>query len=181
MLRNISYKQKLKWLGIAFLLFMVICYEFSINKTVQEYRIYKINHIQTEESNESFTSLGALKARDEMLTKVFSKFQLDTLQSEKNLLLVTSLYCNENNLILKEYRPYSQSKKDSINMLTRIVTIEGPFITCIRLIRSLETNENVGKVSSVDFKSFKDPQDKKIKLNCTLFIQNTITNFDQKN
>jgi hypothetical protein len=177
----LTYESKLKWLCVSFVLSLIICFKFSILKTIKEYQKYKYNYTSNQENSEQKTHLSILQAKNIQLTNIFRKFQLDTAQIEKSLLSFTSAYCNENALLLKEYRPFSLSKNDSINVLTRTITVEGPFISCVKFIKALETNAKVGRVSSVDFKSFVDGQDKKIKLNCKIFVQNLLIKYAEPN
>src|ERR1700750_3309062 len=121
-------------------------------------------------------SLQNLYTKEQMLTTLFNQFQLDTLHADKNLLVQITAYCKENNLRLKEYKPFSRSKNDSLEILTRIVTIEGGFIPCLQILYQLETTGKSGRLSSADFKSYVDPQDKKTKMDCTMYIQNLISN-----
>jgi hypothetical protein len=169
---NIPYKKRLTWLGLGYAVIIIFCLRFPIQKTIREQQLYHKNISQISLSRQSNDQSKDLKTKETTLTAILLKFKLDTLHRENSLLSVTSDYCNEHGLILKEYRPFSKSGKDSIDMLTRVVTIEASFIDCIKLIKDFETSKNVGRVCSVNFKSFTDPQDKKVKLNCTIFIQN---------
>jgi hypothetical protein len=174
MFRNRSYKQKLKLLGIGSLLVLVLCYRLSISRTVDEYQKYtRSNAVVTEQAPET-ASLADLQTRESRVGDLFTRYTLDTLQPEKNLLSVASNYCKAHNLQLKEYKPYSLSRSDSIPVLTRTVTVGGGFISCLRLLYNLETSGQVGRVSAVDFKGYTDPQDKKPKMDCIFYISNLI-------
>ena len=166
--------------GLA-ILALIICYKLAISNTITEYKKYNIALTENNEINQSGDLLTDLNYREQKINDLFNKFVLDTLQPSKNLLNVSSEYCGENNLKLKEYRPWHFSKNDSIQVLTRIITVEGSFIDCVKLLHELESVRKLGKVGSADFRSYKDPSDKKVKLNCTIYIQNLITGKYEKN
>jgi hypothetical protein len=180
MLNKLTYDQRLKFLVAAAIIGLFLCYKFSISKTINQYLLYH-ESISTSKSPElSQISLQALNNKQQVLESLFNEFQLDSIQPDKNLLMVASDYSSKYKVKLKEYKPYSLSKSDSLQVLTRIITIEGPFNGCLQLLYQLETAGKVGKISSADFKSFTDPLDKKTKLNCSIYIQNLIPNNHEK-
>ncbi len=75
---------------------------------------------------------------------------------------------------LKEYKPYGFSHEDSLSVLTRVVTVNGAFVPCLKFLYALEKLRQLGRISATEFKTYKDPQDKKLKLDCTIYIQNLI-------
>jgi len=176
MLKNLSYKQKLRLIGVVSILALFLCYQFAVSNTITEYQNYKQATRDAELLDASGRSLQVLHTKDQMLNILFNQFQLDTLHADKNLLVLVSDYCKKNDIKLKQYKPFSLSKKDSLEILTRIVTIEGNFIPCLQILYELETSGKTGRLSSADFKSFTDPTDKKTKLDCTMYIQNLISN-----
>lgn len=175
MLNKLSYKQKLKGIGILSLLALVLCYRLSISRTIEEYQKYSQDRALTAGQAPDAASLTDLQVREDRVSGLFTRYALDTLQPEKNLLSVASNYCKLHNLQLKEYKPYSLSHTDSIPVLTRTVTVGGAFIPCLRLLYELESSGQVGRISSVDFKGYTDLQDKKPKMDCILYIQNLIS------
>jgi hypothetical protein len=181
MKQSMSYKQKIKWFWLVSIIVLFCCYVFAIKNTLVEYNQYKYNLAESINAMDLPGSLSSLKSRDQMLDQLFIKFRLDTLILDKNLLYVTSNYCKENSIKLKEYRPFSYTKKDGIGILTRIATVEGSFIPCLKLLYKIESEGKVGRITSTDFKSYIDPQDKKTKLNCTIFVQNLTDIKDENN
>jgi hypothetical protein len=174
MFSQFSYKQKLKFIGVASLLSLFLCYRLSISHTVEEYRKYTQESGIAAEQAGGAPSLAGLQARETRVGELFTRYTLDTLQPAKNLLSVSSNYCKTHQLQLKEYKPYSLSRNDSIPVLTRTVTVGGAFIPCLKFLYELESAQQVGRVAAVDFRGYTDPQDKKLKLDCTLYIQNLI-------
>jgi hypothetical protein len=174
MLNKFSYKQKLKGIGIVSLLALVLCYRLSISRTIEEYQKYSRETSAIAGQAPDAASLADLQDREQRVRGIFTQYTLDTLQPEKNLLSVVSSYCKLHSLQLKEYKPYSSTRNDSIPVLTRTVTVGGPFVPCLRMLYDLERSGQVGRVSSADFKGYTDIQTKKTKMDCTLYIQNLI-------
>jgi hypothetical protein len=174
MFKNLSYKQKIKLTGLGALLALLLCYRFSISRTIDEYRLYA-DRSSVARGAAGATTLQGIQAKERRVAAMVGRYALDTLLPEKNLLSVAGNYCKNNGLLLKEYRPFHFSRNDSIPVLTRIVTVQGAFIPCLKLWYAIETGGKVGKLSSAEFKSYTDPLDKKTKLDCTLYIQNLIS------
>jgi len=179
--RNWLYKQKLKMLGVASIVLLMICFRFSISATIAEYRQYQEHTADRNGENNSTYSLQLLESKENFLTNKLSRFVLDTVDNAKNLLAITGDYCNQKNVILKEYKPELITFKDSLKVFTRNITVEGSFLDCLELVRTLEQKYNTGRVSSVLFKSYEDPASSKTFLTCTILIQNLIISDNEKN
>lgn len=173
MLARLSYKQKLKFLGLAILPALFLCYELSFKKTMEEYARFKRAEGQAGAMRAS-SSVSELEARQARVGRLYDHYMLDTLAFDRNLLAIASNYCRSNGLVLKEYRTVSLSISDSTRVLTRLLTIEGRFIPSLQLIYELETKRNAGRVSSVAYSSVEDRRDKSVRLDCTLYIQNIV-------
>ena len=174
MANNLSYKQKLKLVGLGALVALFLCYRLSISRTIDEYHKYQQESALDLLSGGDASSVGAIQARADHVGELMSLYQLDTLRPEKNLLAAVSDYCKFNDLQLKEYKPFGFSRTDSISVLTRTVTVSGAFIPCLKFVNAMENLRRIGRVSATEFKTYKDPQDKKLKLDCTIYIQNII-------
>jgi hypothetical protein len=172
---RLSYKQKLKWLGGISLLALLICYQMAIKRTVREYLKDEVQVETTDVGTFSSMSVAELQNRNVQASNLYNLYLLDTLNPEKNLLSIASNFCKTNNLRLKEYKPIRVGNNDSSKVLIRIVTVEGSFINCLKFLFELETRKNSGRVSSAEFNTFKDTQDKKMKLECIIYIQNLIS------
>lgn len=175
MLKQYSYKQKLKMLVIAAVILLLLCYRFSVSRTIAEKRAYKEQKQAAGLQEGNVVSLQLLESKNRMLNKMLEQFVLDTLDESKNLLGIVSNYCNEHELDLKEYKPNPVNQADSLKILTRNITVEGSFRDCLQLVYNLETKYKAGRVSSVIYKSFEDPSTAKTYLNCTIYVQNIIS------
>lgn len=176
MFRNLTYRQKLRYLLIGAFVLLIICYKFSINKTIQEYKTYRQYKTNANSKNAEAGSMSLLETKNDYLNETLNRFVLDTLDQSKNLLGIVSGYCKENNLKVKEYKPGLPVQTDSITVVTRSTTVEGSFINCLKLLNYLETQTTVGRIGSVLFKSYTNPGNNETILNCTVFVQNLIPN-----
>jgi hypothetical protein len=173
---KLSYRQKFRLLGVAAVLLLVICYQLSFSKTIQEYRAYQ-DYRQAEALLQAGNPAGsALEEKEKKLSSLLDQYILDTLDNSRNLLGIVSRYCESHDLLLKEYKPAPFIATDTLGILTRPLTVEGRFIDCLQLIHALETNYKAGKVCSVLFKSTVAANTGQTTLSCTLYIQNLIMN-----
>ncbi|HYE56506.1 MAG TPA: hypothetical protein VD996_16770 [Chitinophagaceae bacterium] len=181
MWKKANYKQKLWMLAGAGLLVLVLCYRLSIANTVEQYRLYRANTTLSGNAGAEGLSIKNLEARERMLNGIMERYLLDTLNQQANLLNIVGRHCREQNLKLKEYKPYPVSGADSIETFTRMLTVEGRFIDCLKLVHALETKYKAGRVASVYFKSFSGANEQNTFLHCTIYVQNLIPDMYAKN
>jgi hypothetical protein len=172
MLKKLTYKQKLKWFPLFVLLAFFLCYELTIKKTVYEYKKYTSSIKSYDSTFASNNGLGKIKERTKKINELYDQYLLDTLQPEKNLLYVSSKFCDSHNLSLKEYKTIGLSKTDSFEVLTRAITVEGEYADCLQMLYELERMRKVGKVAATEFKSYGNVNDSTVHLNCTIYVQN---------
>ena len=177
---KLSYKKKLKVLGLAGVLALVICYKLSIAQTVAEYVQYKQNERATVQPGAEAPSGILLEQKEKQLNQQLERFILDTLDNSKNLLSIVGNYCNSHNLTLKDYLPYPATQTDTLQVLTRYINVEGPYLDCLKLVYELETRHKAGRVSAVFFKSYTDVNKDETHLNCMIYIQNLVTSLYEK-
>jgi len=172
-------RKKLKALWIGALLMIFVCYSFSFSKTIQQYKIYRQSKNILSDGNEGYDILS-LEQKNRVLNEVVDQYILDTADNSKNLLSIVARLCNENEVILKEYKPTTFTVPDSIRLLTRSLVLEGTFKNCLKLVYSLETQSKIGHVSSLLFKSYTNPTETKTTLNCTVYVQNILPPLHEK-
>jgi hypothetical protein len=180
MWEKLSYRKKIKILGGAAVLLLIICYKFSISGTITEYSTYKQNVQLNAQPGTEAPSGVLLEEKEKQLNRLLEQFALDTLDNSKNLLSLVGNYCNSHDCIVKDYIPYAVSPTDSLQVLTRVVNVEGSYINCLKLVYELETRWKAGRVSSVLFKSYTDVNKSETHLTCSIYIQNLITALYEK-
>lgn len=177
MLNNLSYKQKLKLLGGAALLLLLICYRFAVSNTIDEYRACRRQLDNNQLLESSRQASPGLVSKGALVSGILQSYLLDTLDNSRNLLSVASAWCTKNNVELKEYKPLGIHDYDSLSIMMRLLTVEGSFIDCLRLNYLLETQSRCGRIGSVLYKSYTDPKDKSVHLNCSFYLLN-ITSYE---
>jgi hypothetical protein len=173
-LRNLSNKQKLKMLAVASPLALLICYNWGISKTIDQYHAYTQSRASDVEYKASAASSQKLRAKQKELDAFFTAYKLDTLDAGRNLLTIVTDFCNDHELQLREYKPVKTSTQGGMQVLTRSVTVEGSFMECVLLVHALEKKYSAGRVCSVSYASYTDRESKLPRLTCTFFIQNII-------
>jgi hypothetical protein len=153
---------------------LLICYKLAISKTLAEYKIYNMHIKNGAITDSEIKASGTLASQHEKLNQILNSYKLDTTNQQKNLLGLITELCYANDLQLKDYRTMGISQQDSIKLLTRVLSVEGNFIDCVRMIYVLETQQKLGRVSSVQYNSYTEGKEKNIHLICTVYIQNII-------
>jgi len=176
MRNRLTYKQKFKWLGGVALLSLLLCWQLGVSKTFREWTTYRqsLDNAIGGSNGASILAMQPLQAHEAAVSALYNRYLLDTMSSEKNLLSIAGNFCRANNLQLKEYRPLPPARSDSVSVLTRIVRVEGGYIRCLKFLYELEKVRGAGRVSAVEFRSYKDTRDKVQRLECTIYVQNLI-------
>jgi hypothetical protein len=169
----------MKYLVTVAVIICILGYILSISKTVSEYRLYR--HLKNNANNdiEIKPEVFQLKKRNDHLNKLIQSFSLDTLSIDKNLLAVSSSYCQENQLSLAEYKPYINLASDSSNIIRRSISVKGSFVNCLELLNKLEIENMVGKIASVKFQTDKKNKYEANALTCTIVVENLINSYEK--
>lgn len=176
MIDNLTYKQKLKALGIITVLIMLISYRLAFSKTIEQYSIYKKQVQLNSTLNNGGASLENLVLKERKMTTFLNQFILDTTHNEKNFLFVCSEFCNANRIKIKEYNPGKVKGEGYPKTITNSITVEGSFINILQLINYLETQKKTGYLISANYKSAFNYENKNIKLSCIIYLQNLLLN-----
>ena len=104
MLKKYTYKQKLKMLGVAAVVLLLLCYRFSVSQTLSERKTYQEQKKAVAMNEGNAINLQLAESRNRALNKMLEQFVLDTLDESKNLLGIVSRYCDDHELELKEYK-----------------------------------------------------------------------------
>ena len=88
------------------------------------------------------------------------------------LLEAVTGYVQQHGLVLKDFpQPYETADKGYVTKTAK-VTVEGDFISLLKLVYFLEQNYKVGKVVALDFEATKELRTRKRKLNTIIYLQN---------
>ncbi len=172
MIKIISYKKKNILLLAGTFLFSVLIYYFSIERTIELVKLCSNLEQQLLVAENAPKRLAELKMQLGQITVRLGnegKFGGDVQQA---LLEQITHYCNENNLVLKEFPQPLVSREQDYIVETNIIVVEGGFSKLLKLIYQLEQVKKTGKVAAVYFKSKEDLKSKKLILTASLYLQN---------
>jgi len=172
MLDTISYQKKNKLLLIVIGLAVVLIYFLSIKKTITTYLSYSENFKQLELASNAPLMAGQM---DKELLEINSKLGSQNVDgpnySEKLLELVTR-YCQDNNIVLREFPEINTAEKDDLLIETNRFTISGNYSALLKLVYILEQKNKLGKIAAVNYKTQKDFKTKETVLTATVYLQN---------
>lgn len=172
MLKNLSYEKKNRMLIIAALLFGFVVYSGFVKKTIETYGDCKELHEKMEiASNAPIEKARIQKELVRLNSIIGSEKGSDTPVREALLSMLTG-YCQDTNILLREFPSTLTKQETNLMVETNIFTIEGSFAKLLRLIYELEQKQKLGKISSVTYQSKKDITTKKLILTATVYLQN---------
>lgn len=167
-----TYNKKVKLLAIGVVVMLFLSYYFSFRKSINsysEYRDYKnqLENIQTApaEISDVEQQLATIERSVGMNPDTSTDFQ-------KILLEKVSGYCQQNNVVLREFPQTIYFNNQDFEVETNQVVVEGSFVKIITLVYNLEQKFRLGKIVSLRFASQKDYKTGSIKLFATLYFQN---------
>lgn len=172
MFKNLTYKKKNGLLLGSIVLLLIIVYFVAIRKTVNAYSSYKENQEKVLNANSAPQKVAYYKKKLADIENIIKKQQGSGMDNQELLLSVVSDYCNENDLVLKDFPlPVIYTDKD-YTIETSIFEIQGGFIKLLKLIYELEQKTVVGKVMCVNYEIKKNYKTKSFALTATIYLQN---------
>jgi hypothetical protein len=175
-LKNLTYRQKNKYiLGAAFV-FLVIAYVTAFSKTIGLYQKNQQLKAKIERAENAPQVVASLKNTLHSLNGKLDHYLTDTSKNHVNTLEVVSEFCLHRNLILKDLPRKTVVEEKDFTIETSEINVEGRFSDLLRLVYELEIKHKLGRLSSVSFKTYKDNQRKKVVLFLNIYIQNIKVN-----
>lgn len=172
MLDNYTYKQKLIFLFIGGLLFAVIAYYAAIKKSVILYRQNKELYKKIEQIESAPRDIKALETELSKLDALIGKNDSTGNMNSRQLLLEkTTNYCQENEVILKEFSQPFIVIRDKYLIETNTLILNGRFSKLLNFVYLLEKTNQSEKVSSVRFSTYKDFITKETILTLAIYVQ----------
>lgn len=172
MFKNLTYRKKIRFLAIGVVILTFIIYNLSIKKTIilkKECKSFEEKLALVEYAPQK---IALLEKELSKIEGIIGKSDTTCIDFQQILLEKTSNYCQENNIILKEFPKQIINEQQDYIIETNIVVLEGGFITLLKFLYLLEQKYNIGKVVSAGYNAFKDIKTKKYKLNLTIYVQN---------
>ena len=168
----LSYNQKLKLLGAAALILLLLCYQYGFKNTWTVYADYQDNKIKTAQLGDYVILMPVLKNEEKKINDLIKNNLADTLNDAKETLAFITSFCKTEGLKLTEYQPMQITENSSFNIATRQVSVEGYYTGLLKLLYELENHQSYGRLCSASFKAVEDISSGKIALSCTFYLQN---------
>jgi len=168
--KSLPYKKRTKYILIGTVIFLLVIYLLAIKKTVN---LYQQNKTLTRQVDLAKDAPRGIKGYQERINDIDSKLSHYISEYDQEYVLeLVSNFCLKHHLLLSEF-PKSETQEESDLLIeTSTITAEGGFTNLLRLVYELEQNQNVGRISSVEFKTKKDFSRRKRVLFVTIYLQN---------
>lgn len=182
MKKRISYKNRLLYSLILGGVFAFVMYQLVLSDTFV--LAARVGDMQDEVANniDAPVEIQELKIK---LAKIEQLIGDSTHTSGEDIhqLLLESVtnYCQQNGIILNDFpKPFEKAENGYITHTAK-VTVEGDFITLLKLVYFLEKKYEVGKVVAVDFEANKNLRTRKRELQSIIYLQNVKPETDEEN
>jgi hypothetical protein len=157
---------------IGVVLMLYISYQLSFKKAYNSYSEYC-------DLKNQFDSIQSAPAEIKNVEKQLADIELavgmspDTSSNFQKLLLEkVSKYCQNNNLVLKEFPKTIFCSNSDFEIETNQIVVEGTFLNILNLLYELEKGFRMGKLVSVRFNTLKDYKTGINNLLANLYFQN---------
>jgi Tfp pilus assembly protein PilO len=172
MLKDLTYKKKLRVLAIGFAGMLFIVYSFALKKTLEVKADCEAKQEKLTLSKNLNEEVVSLKKQLAEMDNVIGEMPDTSKKVMDNLLENITAYCSENNCTLKEIPGTHKAKDANFEIESNLITVQGSFHDLLGLVYLLEQKKKTGgRVSSVQYYSKKDYASKKISLYLTLTVQ----------
>ncbi|MBI4646425.1 MAG: hypothetical protein HY738_07485 [Bacteroidia bacterium] len=181
MIKNISYKKKVQWSLIGFIIFIIIVYSVSIRRTITLRNECADYEKQLHLAQNAPQLIAILEQKLAELNCSVASSVADGANFQQILLDKVGKYCQDNAIVLKEFPGTHKYREQDYEVETNIIIVEGPFIKLLWLEYTLEHEFTAGRVASTKFYSEKDYKTNKIRLFASICFQNIIKiNYEEK-
>ncbi|KQC31618.1 hypothetical protein AAY42_05380 [Flagellimonas eckloniae] len=150
---------------------LLLCYKLAISNTLDLRKEYLSLKKEERLSEDIPQKLTLLSKKEIYLDSVLQKLDLNNTAMENNLLRVVNKEAAENNIKIIDFNAPHTSDKDNSHVMTYIFTLEGSYVSILRLIHDLETKRNLGSVSHLEFEKKKDYRTKRTYLQTIVFLE----------
>lgn len=182
MIKKLTYKQQLLYTLIGGFIFSIIIYNVALSNTISLVVKNSDFEAQISKSQDAPEQIQFAKQKIKRIEQlVGTNNDYSELDIHQVLLEAVTSYVQKNGLILKDFpQPFIGIENGYITKTAQL-TVEGDFISLLKLIYFLENDYNVGKVVAVDFKTSKELRTRKRKLNTTIYLQNVKAETNEEN
>ena len=163
-------RNKLRFLIGGFILFCIITYFLTVNKTIDAYKTYRNSTVQLEAINNAPAQIAQYK---HFLEQADSTGLIKSYDRQK-LFFGVNTFCSENHLSLRNFYPEQINNQNGLKVITNQIIVEGSFSNITKLAYYLEKQAIIGHISSLKFEKIFDRNLNRSYLTGRFFIQNVI-------
>ncbi|MDQ3109905.1 MAG: hypothetical protein M3R17_08415 [Bacteroidota bacterium] len=172
MWKKLTPKKKNRLLLLGALVLFWLVYSFAIRNTIE--LVHQCSDMQAQLDSSAGAPEKLIQLKQELQNLEKNTGNNDTSGSlHERLLGIVTNYCQENNLLLRDFASPVRYHQQEWLVETHPLTVEGPYIALLKLVQKLE-QEKTGKVVSVDFHSKRDNKTQALSLTVTIYVQNII-------
>jgi hypothetical protein len=163
-----NFKNKNMLLLLLFLLALLLCYKLAIFNTLA----FRKEYLSLKKEEQLFKNIPqqlALLTKKEMyLDSVLKKWDMNNSTMENNLLRVVNKQAAQNNIKVIDFNaPHISSE----SVLTYIFTLEGSYVSLVKIIHDLENKRNFGSISHLSLEKKRHYRSKKNYLQALVFLE----------
>ena len=151
---KMTYNNKLKLLLSGLLLLLAVCYMTAFRKTINEKKNLNRNR-------ELVLNIGNIEKQQEALINRISKLNLDIVELPKEINIQEKLLEVVNSTVSANIKlieiPKQEFFEDSdLLYFNQSITVQGNFKDLLLFLKSVESDNRLGRVCSADFYKFHD-------------------------
>ena len=186
---KLTYKQLNKLVIVGFILMVVVIGLNIIQPSINQMNGNKSIKEKIDASGEAELNLKLLKTQLNLANKIIgntsktgknnplNSFEENPLlqssaDKTQNILTATTQLCHEYNLVLKALPKTIENHLNKVEILTKILTLQGSFNGINNCIFQLENTKDIGKVKSIHYSSKFNYKTNSTELTCQLYINN---------
>jgi hypothetical protein len=174
MLDNWTYKKKTGYfIGGAIVAFILIYFSL-ISGNIAKYKQMNGLESKLKQAQNAPENIKKLEKELGRLNTHFKYYLSDSVRNHEYILEVVSNFCQKNNVILKNLPKVISTQEKDFKVESSVIVAEGNYVNLLRLLHELEQVNKIGRVSSVDFKSYIDTKTKRTELSLTIYLQNIV-------
>jgi hypothetical protein len=179
MLDKLSYKHRFYILLAAGIIVFLLSYWLAISRTVATFKQLRLMERSLRNVESAPENIAVYENKLQIANKkIGENLENETVDFQKNLLDVISLYCAGNSLILREFPRVHKWQKKDYQFITCYANIEGTFIPLIKLLDNVEKSQRTGRIVSVNFSTYEDHLTRRLRLTMSIYVQIIKQNYE---
>ncbi len=172
MFKQLGHRKRFQILGIGLILAPFVLYWVALSDTIGAYR--SCINLKAQQSQIRNIDERLDEARNELAEISFSIGMVDgdpaAFQTE--VMSAVSGFCSGKDIDLVDFPAVQTYTESGMTLETISFTIEGGFISTVKLINHLETEAKVGRLISTEFHKTRTKRSKRKVLRTTIHVQN---------